>query len=403
MKRILSLALICVILAISLAPAAHAAESDDIYFDAMTYTTPNESGSFRVPGSDGVAISDWKLPEGRRIRYVEIIFACVVSDPAPTSVTLANSRTTAQTSLTITHITGATYRAYGEYSSYTPNITLRISSTKVTSVMIESFKICYENNVGFDERGTCEILHIDYGAIINYVPTDVINFRNFTGSSSSSSSVYNLWITCPNWRKYDRLDISFSVWVADINSITVTIGDDSVPYEVSTLTSGNGFYNDYYVTVKIDLSEVRRTTTNELFVHVTGNVNSGSDNMVSIDGMRGFYETGTFDIFTIFFRNIISSLTRIESYLKGDSSSANEFKEESSELISGLDGISASMDSVDRPSMDTINADFTGDISDAAVLMTGLFAEVTGIPWLSTIILASCTLGLISYILYGKE
>lgn len=93
----------------------------------------------------------------------------------------------------------------------------------------------------------------------------------------------------------------------------------------------------------------------------------------------------------------------IVNTLNGDSSSGNEFKDDSSGLISGLGDIGSTMDSVNRPSMGSINTNYSGDISDASILMTSLFSSVTGVDWVSRIILASVTIGLISYILYGKE
>lgn len=402
-KRIFSLALCCVVLVISLAVPSYAAEvwEDDVFFDVLSYSTPNDSGSMVCMVSNNKLVANFALPEGRYIRYIDFIIQIATNDVF-SSVTVGTSATSTQKALTVVELGSQRFRIYGQYSQYSPNICITVNGSPLRAVTFDSFRISYQSFTTYDETGTCEISALGYNAIINYVPTDLINYRTFTGSSDYEGNGISCWAQCPNWRKYDYLDFLFSMDIGGINSVNVTLGDSIVPCEVSYLSS-NGVNDHYAFSVRIDLRNVKRTSTESLIVSIHGKVNSGIDNIVSVDGIRGYIDAGDVNILYVFLRDIITGIANIKSALNGNTSSGDAFKEDSSGLISGLDNISSSMDAVQRPSMDSINADYSGDISDASVLMANLFSEVTGAAWVSRIILASITIGLISYILYGKD
>lgn len=403
MKRIFPLALICVILLSSLVPNASATEvwEDDIFFDVLSYSFPNDSNSMICFASGNKVTANFKLPEGRYIRYVDFIFQVAKKDTVPT-VTVGVSATASQKSLTMVELGNNRYRVYGAYNQYSPNICITVTASSLQAVTFDSFRISYQTIDAYDETGSCLISASGYTNTINYIPSDMINYRNFIGSSDYSLNGFTTTAWCDNWRKYDFMDFVFYYQVGGINSVSVTIGDSIVPAEVSYLNS-NGVMDRYEFTVRIDLRNVNRITTERLTIEVNGKVNPGEDNFISFEGLRGYIDAGEVNLLYVFLRNIVTELSNIKTSLVGDSTSANEFKDDSSELVSGLDGISASMDSVQRPSMDSINMDFTTNIGTASILVGNLFNQLLSVPWLSSIFIASVTIALISYILYGKD
>lgn len=421
MKRILSLALICVILAVSLAPKAAAAEST--FVELLDIMSANGFDNNKVWYEQGRGIrSVMNSNSVWHVEYIDILFLVPDGATANSVKVGFTSSTSSATTLTTIRVSGNLYRAYGKVSGETRIFYTWVDVTGGAYVVFESYRVSTSALAGVDENAYCDIQAYEYSNTINFVPSDLINYRTFTGSNDPEMNMLHLYIWCDNWRKYDYLDFVFSVDISAINSINATFGDTNVSFEYSFLDNGGVIQNHFIVSVRLDLRNLDRTSTEGLIVHVYGQVNSGSTNFISMDGCRGFCLPADLDAniawyrrFFNFFQNDLwfnlrsilesglSDLGEILSVLSPDSSSGDAFKDESSDRISGLEDISASMDSIQRPSMDSIDADFTGDISDASALMTGLFTEVTSIPWLATILLASCTIGLISYILYGKD
>lgn len=421
MKRIIPLALICVILVVSLVPKASAVESTFVDLLDFSYANGYDSNKVWYVQGHGIrsvmnSLSLWQ------VEYIDILFSVPdghVVNGVKVGFTASPDNAT---SLTVVNVSGNLYRAYGHVSDQTRMFYTWVDITNGTWVVFHSYRVSTSDLTGVDEKATCQISAYDYWDTINYNPSDLINYRYFIGANDPTLNSLHLWITCANWRKYDYLDFMVGCDISSVNSIEAGLGDTFIPIEINYLDNGGTIENHYTIQVRIDLTGVDRSSTEGLFLSISGQVNSGSTNFISMEGCRGFVSPTDIDSDNVWFRRFfdffqndlwfnlrsileqgLGTLFDISSKLSPSTSSGNAFKEDSAELITGLGDVSASMDSVQRPSMDSINADFTGDISDASVLMAGLFSEVIGIPWLSTIILASCTLGLISYILYGKE
>lgn len=374
---------------------------DDIFFDVLSYSFPNDSNSMVCMASGNKVTANFNLPEGRYIRYVDFIFQVAKNDTAPT-VTLGVTATSSQKSLTMVSLGNQRYRVYGTYNQYSPYLCITITASSLQAVTFDSFRISYQSLTPYDETGTCTIMAGNYNATINYVPTDLINYRDFIGSSDYANNGLMCIAQCANWRKYDFIDFLFSFDVGAINSVRVNIGDSIVPAEVSHFSS-DGIMDHYSFSVRVDLRNVNRLTTEALCITIDGKVNPGEGNLVSVDGIRGYIDAGDVNLLYVFLRNIVTELASIKTALVGDTTSGDQFKDETDVLIEDLGGISDAMNSVDRPSMDSINTDFSGEINGASVLMSTVFTEVMDVPWLSRFILASLTLGLLAFILYGKE
>lgn len=408
MKRIIPLALICVILAVSLAPAAFASEIDipDNLFDVLSYSYPNGSTGFTVYAqSENTITADFTLPEYGVVQYVDCIFA--ISLPAPSDLAVQFGGGTNWYNLTVVHITSNLYRVFGEVGHGSRYFTMKFSGTGLRYMTFQTLNVAYSKLQHYDIEAYCIVSSSDFDDTIHYVPTDEINHRMFLAGSDYLNLGYHLFIYTDDWKKYDFIDYTLSIGAQSILSISCTMGNTVVPCDISYLSNDVTTSDEYVVTIRIDVRELNKAKDDYPQIIITGELTPGAINTVSVLNVSACLASANRNFLVYLFRDLTNNLrtwfNTLNKSLNGDTSSGDAFKEDSSGLISGLGDISASMDAVQRPSMDSINADFTGDISDASVLMAGLFSEVTGIPWLATIILASCTLGLISYILYGKE
>lgn len=402
MKRIFSLFLIGCILAFSLSPVASAAEvsDEDFFFDVLSYSTPNDSGSMVCFATNNKVVASFSTPDGRYIRYVDIIFQVAGGDSF-TNISIATSATATQKALTVVDLGNGRYRAYGQYSQYSPSLTVTITGAPLRAVTFDAFRISYQSFTVYDETGTCDISASGYSNTINYVPTDLINYRNFLGASPPELNSLVTWTTMPNWRKYDYIDFTFSFDVSAINSIRVTIGDAIVPADVSYLSS-DGVNGHFWFSVRVDLTNVKRTSLDELMVTVSGKVNSGGSNFISVDGMRGYISAGRVNILYVYLREIITEIASVKDALLGDSSSGNQFKNNTSGKIQDLEHISHTMEQVEKPDLNSFDLDLSYEFADASVLMGNIFNVFLGEEWVFRLLLSGVFISLIAFVLYGK-
>lgn len=409
MKRVFVLALACMILVFSFAPNASATEIDNTYgLELLDYGTVNDSGSntIIIPSSGALMIYV-PMPTSYYCRYVEVVFSLPSDYGTYPEIETVRTDVNARYDLEVMHIGDRYYRAYGRISgnSY-DKLYLNFTATRSMYVTIESVRV-YGFYPHYDVEAYCDISASGYNATIHYVPTDTINSRTFTGSDDYMNSAFSLFFYCNDWKKFDYLDVRFYINCSSLNSVSCFHGDVVVPVESSVIESGVGNYFDYYIHCRIDLAGLDKSSSVVPKLVLSGQVNVANVNYVSITSVSGFVKVASHDKLYYYFTGLQDMLRAkfdaLIQALDGDRSSGDQFKDDSSELISGLGDISASMNSVERPSMDSINADYSGDISDASTLMASLFTEISGVSWVSRIILASVTIGLISYILYGKE
>lgn len=402
MKRIIPLALTLVVLVSSMIVPAKAAEMyDSNFFNVLDYSTPNDSGGFDIWGTDFVS-AKFTLPASFTRNYIDMV---VETSFYPATFTYKSSGFSME--LTAEHITGSFWRIYGSLPSVGGSeFWIEVSGTG-SYVVFRSVKLSLVPLEHTSTNATCIITSVDYSSTINYVPTDDVNYRIFSSSADYTENTFTLMIYTDNWKKFDYVDFQFFLNVSEIVSVSATYGNTNLPISVSQFTGSALEGNSYYLNFRLDVRELDRSAATRPMVMITGKLNSNSQNMVDFVSCSGFV-VGTDVNPLLYYFNLIkkwidNQTSAIVAAITGDQSSGDDFKNESSGLIADLDGISASMDSVERPSMDNINLGFVGDISGASSLMALSFDTFTSVPWVSSLIMASITLALISYILYGKE
>lgn len=411
--RLFSLALACVILGGSLVIPASAAESD-YWLNVLDYATANDSGSNRLANFQKTATAIYALPFAFNAAKLDML---VYSLTPLTSVT-----TFGDTALTVTQVIPNYYRIWGNLLNWSiQNLAITFNTTGFGDVSILSLKISSLSDLALDERCQCLIAATGYSDTINYYVGDDINSRFFyTPSSDPALQYLSLFITCDNWKLYDFLEYHISVSCNSINSVNASLNGVPIPFEVSYIDNPGGYANDFNISIRLDLRDLDRTSSGRPQVTIDGKCLPTTEdlNHVAVISCTGALSVQGFQTDIFFLRAIYRSIhgiylyihswiqeqtSAIVSAIRGDTSSGDQFKDDSDSLISDLDDISGVLDSVQRPSMDNVSMDFTGNISGATSLMATTFSTFTSIPWVNTIFMASITLALISYILFGKE
>lgn len=410
-KRYLSLALAFVILGFSLVVPAQAAESDSVLLDVLSYGSIKSvsTGSFidNYFYFDGTSCKiSFDNPSVGDYNYVDMVVSWAYTSTL-TSVTFG--REFNQAGLTISHITGNMYRVYGQVTTqriddifFTFNCSGSVSYCTIYSLKIGSIGTEYVDTEAF-----CSITADNYTDTIHFVPTDTINHRFIDSSADINNTDFECFISTLNWRDFDYIDFQFYFDCAAVTSVSAVFGSSVIPVDYSLVQSSSIDGDSYYLTLRLDVSSLDKSSSDYPQIIVTGRFDFQSVNLISFVNCSGHITRTFISPLAHFFsslRSWIDSLgDRIVSALNGNTSSGDDFKDDSSGLISDLDDISGVLDSVQRPSMDNVNMDFTGNISGATSLMATTFNSFTSIPWVNTIFMASITLALISYILFGKE
>lgn len=401
----MGLALVILLCSFAVPVSAAEVEKDDVFFNVLDYAYPNEGNVFNIYG-EGSASCYFKLPTNRVVKYVDMI---VTLNSGTSGLTAQIGGPSKKIDLYVEWISGYTYRVYGNVGYGSNYIYTYFTATDLTYVVFEKFECAYQQLTQYDTDGYCGILApgSNYAQTIHYVPTDETNSRSFPAMGGVDNNEITLTIWTDNWKKYDYLDVRLIFHTSAITSIDAYLGNQVLDLQVSEITSLNWDTNQFFISLRLDLTQISRVTDNSPTIVISGLTPYDGTVLVNMQTMSGFLISDSGNPLFSYLRDLKSSLGQwfksLENALKGDSGSGDAFKEDSSGLIGELGDISASMDAVDRPSMDNIDTNFTADITDASVLMTSIFTELTSVSWLARFILASCTIGLISYILYGKE
>ena len=421
MKRIVSLALACVILGFSLVVPANAASTEDNYFSVLDYATANGSGTNQFGSSSTyTATATYDIPFRPYIRYADIVFTSADGDPS--SVTI-NGR-----SLTLVKISSRLFRAYGSFTVIGSVISLAFtSSTAGVAYNIISFDVGTYSSMCYDETGFFATGGVGWSKSFSYMNNSSSPATQYFESLSNQPLMtsFYAYVYPENFRKYDSMDIYLKLRCRSIDSISVNFDHVSVPFDVSyfslstgdwvlyTPNDGNWHvgvydYNEVFIMLHLDLSSLDRTVGSYPQITITGQyIENNAGQYLSLVSVVGHVTVSPPSPVLTYFYDLKLSLegwfSSLISSLSGNTSSGDEFKDESDSLISDLGDISASMDAVQRPSMENIDVSFSGDLSEATSVMGALFTVVFSSSWLSTIFMASVTLGLISYILYGKD
>lgn len=266
------------------------------YFSSRHKVTPDEGNI------------NFSFEEPTLIRYIDFVFTR--SGTAPDRLYIVSATDGSRQQLNVVSLGNYVYRAYGEVS----------------------VKISYDFSLYFETKGTTWIYPYTCRVSLNirsafpevgkmYV-SDGHNFDSFYSMDDADSPVMaDFWyptttdnaytyqyfsdIYIDDWIKYDYLVVQFAVSDANINSLCCYLGDSYVPFDCSVIgdvelfnwevyESGgviryfpNGLDSVIHVSMRIDLTEVFRSNSDDLVVHVTGQY-STQDSFLCLNSATGY-------------------------------------------------------------------------------------------------------------------
>lgn len=440
MKKIISLALVLV-LAVGFAVPASASEFDNTsYTEILDYSFVN--GSSNYVSLSSTTDFNVPLPSNMYYSYVEII---VRSGVGLSGISVAG------TSLTRVSLENNMYRYYGNVGfrlSKELPLTL-ISSGTHAAVEFLSIKISRASYDHVPEVGTLYV-------------NDYTGSHTVKMSSSGNSASYTVpwdyeggdgttgittWISVPNWRKYDYLDISFDTSSQTITSISAMFGAVYVPCDLTYLNDAASSGIDAkgsYIVARLDLRGLDRTKTDSLFLRFDSTGRTGTAT-TTLYRVSGYIVTDTPSAFSIWMRrlqdtvsssisslqtSIVSSLSSFKSSMETwftnirdnlntnfqslkdhltslfdkDTTDSDEFAASIESQVGQIDDANNALDSVTKPDVDDINVSLDSYVDSEIVSSVGdLFGVFLSGGIFSTMVYISLTLALVSFVLYGKR
>lgn len=437
MKRIVSLFCSVLVMVMCVAVPVSAAEVESqAYLDLLEYSTANNSGTNYFDFKTSTSVQ-YAIPFQGELDYIDLVVYC--SGATPSSV-YAGPAGDPFNSLSVTHINGSYYRVYGKIYPQALSvleIKFNTNSTSHSWYTIFSLKVGLLGSSVTDIDAYCSIRATGIDEQIHFVPTDTINYRIFESTTTVNDTWFDSKVWTTNWKKFDYIDFQLFFGVYNITSITATMGSVNVPIEVSYTdgTTLNG--NNYYVTIRMDVSSLDRSSSDYPVINITGRLNTGGDNSVDFINCAGFlalqrdhtllhyfgliktwitdqtsllqalinnFKSSVNSNFSSLGSWITSQTNSIVDAIRGDTSSGNKFQQDVQKELNELDQAQAVMDSVSKPAVDSLDVSVDryvsqADISVLAAPMVSLFqGDIIVSVFFMSILLAT-----VSYVLYGKR
>lgn len=297
-KRLIRILALILVLVSALTIHVSAAEMDgsiDSFINLMEYGSIGGTGSnyVSVPANGSFTFD---LDTVTNLYYIDMTVR--ITGSVPTAVK-AKFYTTTST-LTITSIAGNLYRIYGNLtSSYGDDqITFNFTSSSTSRVTICGFRASVGNYVSVSHKTNiiAERNNVMYEAAMSSAgSTASISLPTATGSPSDTTEDWDLYVYAKDWVRFDYVDIALKLQnVCEINSVAVQFNGKYVPFTLSMLDVGldesvrpkevwetayDGFayeilsyYDgcDVYVTMRLDLTDLRKTDSGEPVVRIFG-------------------------------------------------------------------------------------------------------------------------------------
>lgn len=435
MKRAVPLlTVICLFLACMIVPArADEVTNEEMWIEALDYGFFHETAGTNTYylGSDGKGYDDISitLRDSREVvYYIDVLFLANGSD-----LYMALECYGREYPMTIVSCGESFYRAYIRVGGYgMSEMELAFSGTGNTYLTIYSCKYTIQGSLRDDINCACDISASGFYDTINYVPTDTVNYRNFTGTSSYELSDLTLVTHFPDWKKYDYIDLLLFVKCGGLTSVSATFGSQVIPIETNLISNSNYIVESFFITARIDLRGLDKTSTNQPMIRVTGRVSLNEDNFVGVSGCAGYICANNVDPTLWYmdqqlnaiqngFNSMASNLDMnfsglistnqsgfqsILDALSPESGQLEQFQDTVDSQSASLGDIGASMESVTKPDFGIIDAygQFIGALAlDSGAGVKSAVTVLFNNDILNSIFLVGSIISLLGFVLYGKR
>lgn len=478
---------LCLVLCFSLfAQSVFAVEGGIGWSSFLDYGYGSERGNYLNFTSNGMF--NYELPFTASVRSVQGLIQA--SGKAITSVSFGRSGSSTTYPCTLISLGNSLYKFYLTRTDLTMNsdefqlyVTNDGSGNSVVRLLefeyTETRSLLYAETGWYDLTWFNGSSNVNKTATMSNTSTPVSTYFGASGGQTTVSRSFNCFFSFSDWRNYDYLQFHIRVQADFLNSLSATIGDKPLPFEISYInsTSGTHLYGDIYsesidiaegtnsyyqtegsfyfsehnrnyfditVTVdvrncdphstvypKIDIRGLQSLVENYNFIQLVyccgiieyepvsplysflGMFVNGfsennewltkiySQNVTDYESIRGWLSEINISI-SDFGSSIVERLDKLLE--RENTAESDQFDETLASQETVIDEMDAVLDSVTKPDIEDIDTSVEEFVPAEDVQeYTGILRIILGSSILGTMCLMSLTLGLVSYIIYGKK
>lgn len=360
----------------SLAVPVYADElSSSNWFNVLDYSLPN-GGSYKYfKTSSGFTDVSFSLPANMTLYNVNLVLRTSSKNFSVSVV--RNGVAYPLNAILISSDMGNLYRIIGDIGGvgYNP-IVLRFSTPSPVDVIFEHFSVSSLRYDSFDDTLNA-VVSVGSTLTATLTPDNADGYASIHYPVSSVGGVSSAlaYVTCPNWKKYDFLDIYLSVYGYTLESVLVRLGDASVPFTISYIGQSGTPSKGWSFIVRLDLRNVPLNTDELPTIRVDHTIQNASGGSFVLNGCVGYVDVSydpTFQFFGSWFKQFLSELSSIDNILSWLSSSIGQLI---SSQTSALQDSLVSMTSSIRGMFTSLN----GWISDQTTALSNKLDEVIGV------------------------
>ncbi len=354
-KRIIVfISALALLLGLFVIPASADTADDDVpYIELTDYLVSpidgTQPGAFYVSGSYTYT-GNFSLPLGEISAYgYEITYSYGGDRPAVTGVSFAHIHDLNYTSR---YIDGTNIgKVRGDFNGSTgSDIGISFSSSGCY-ITIHSFKVFLVNNYQVP------------------LSASLPDSSYFPGDDTSDMGVFST-INIDNWRNYDFINLSFTVWTDAITSVSVILADNTsnleitVPFDISYINLDNyqGATKPVAVTLSCDLRGIDPATTpdSSLLIHITCNY---ADSWMQMTSIYGSVFIPTPDKYTIWLKGQLLSLEQLSFYALSIDSNTTNIRNLFDQYYSAFNSFRTDLETSLDEKFDSLNNTFTSVVS----------------------------------------
>lgn len=404
-KRCLSLILVLPLILVLIHPV-FASDFDGNTIELLEYDSVNEDGNMFYASSATTIGLD--CPQYGPLRYIDITFR--TNGTAAPSVDVKYNST--YQALSVVQIETGYYRAFGLLTGYYADVQIRFTPPYAMYITLESVKVRRDETTYYvcdaDVKYTGLNLKGTYSTSYNITDPGNGDLNNVVPSN------YQAQINVYDWQSYDRLVVWGSVTSASIASVRASLHtiqplSCTVSYFVPTaagewVADGDNqttaTFGKYLYCAEIDLSELDRTSEQEVRIYMTGTYDSYIGMTFNCQYVNGYVDAAD--------TSSVSWWNRFTEFMTGlfgaDNPDADDFASDMESQATEFGEMVDDLDSVTKPPVGDVDVDLSDVVSDddIAGATTPLVGILSNSLFLS-MALISLTLGLIAYVIYGKR
>lgn len=287
---VLIVCIICLVSPVSATNFESGVSNSNQCFDLLDYSTMNDSGKNYIGSPAGGITFTYANPFPCDLAYVDMLIN-FSGGAVPGTICASRGSGFTQYNLTVEHISGNLWRAYGYMNDFIENLHITLFNSKLSYVTVYSLKVFPVYNFKPVAVDWSISVSTAFGTDKYVTSNGNVDFYLPTSSDFSVNTDFRIKATSSDWKKYDYIDFLFGGEFANIQSFEVRISDQLVPFSSTVIPSEESSSSRMNILVSLDLSDFNKSlVSDEIVFIVDGRFSPITPTYVTFLYSRGYVE-----------------------------------------------------------------------------------------------------------------